>query len=69
MNVMRKVIHDSELPARLPIYPTITLWLLLDRTETAGWVWGATGVLMLFVWIGSFIRLFTQHQTRIWPSK
>jgi hypothetical protein len=68
MSVNRKVVHASELPVRLPIYPTITLWLLLDRTEAPGWVWGATGVLMLIVWIGAVIQLSTQHQTRIWPQ-
>jgi hypothetical protein len=65
---MRKVIASSELPPRLPIYPTLTLWLVLEKTEAAGWIWGATGCVMLFVWIACLIGFFTTKATRIWPD-
>lgn len=36
----RKVISDACLPVRLPIYPTVTVLLLLDRFHAPGWLWG-----------------------------
>jgi hypothetical protein len=35
-------LHPNNLPTRLPVWPAITLWLVLDRAQAPGWVWGAT---------------------------
>jgi hypothetical protein len=43
----RKVIHKKNLPVHLPLSLTIALYLLLDRSNAPGWVWGALGVLLL----------------------
>lgn len=38
----KTVIHPKRLPMRLPINPwtPLTLWLVLDRLQPEGWVWG-----------------------------
>lgn len=46
----RKVFSPLNLPARMPLGATIIMWLLLDRLQPAGWIWGAIAVLLLFLW-------------------
>lgn len=47
---VRRVIDAAHLPMRMPLWPTATLWLLLDRLQMPGWVWGATGLFILTAW-------------------
>lgn len=46
----RRVISAKNLPMRMPLWPTLTLWLLLDRWHSPAWVWGALGAFIVFVW-------------------
>lgn len=47
--------HPNNLPARLPIWPAAIIWLVLDRTQPPGWVWGAVGVFVVLWFIGAVI--------------
>lgn len=51
----RKVISPKSLPTRLPVTFTMVLGLLLDRYDAPGWVWGATGAIMLLIWVAAAI--------------
>lgn len=53
-----KVLPHKRLPTRLPIWNTATAWLLLDRGQAPGWLWGAVGVLLAIVWFFSFVLIF-----------
>lgn len=46
----RKVFSSLNLPARMPLGASLIMWLLLDRLQPPGWVWGAVTVLLLFLW-------------------
>lgn len=56
----RKVIHVKHLPARLPLFQTLVAWLMLDRFQAPGWVWGVVGTFFALVWIGTVISMATQ---------
>lgn len=47
----RRVIDASCLPLRMPLLPSIVLWLLLDRLQAPGFVWGIVGTIMALLWI------------------
>jgi hypothetical protein len=46
-----KVVHRKNLPASLPIFPTMTFWLILDRLHAPQWLWGVIGTILVLVWI------------------
>lgn len=50
-----KVIKRSNLPVRLPILHTLVWWLVFERLDAAGWVWGATGAVIVILWIAVII--------------
>lgn len=60
-----RVIARKNLPARIPVFSTVVLWLLLDRLGVRGvWVgviwtlWGVWVLIAVFVF-------FMQHETDI----
>jgi hypothetical protein len=46
----REVFAVRNLPGRMPLGITLLLWLLLDRLQPKGWVWGAVSVLVVMLW-------------------
>jgi hypothetical protein len=52
-----KEIHPKYLPSRLPIWQTPIVFLLCDRFDAPGWVWGIAGTLLVITWIGAVIAL------------
>lgn len=58
-----KVVPFSQLPMRLPIWPTAVLYLLLDRFNPPGWVWGAAGAIMALLWVICSIAIYKQEET------
>ncbi len=64
----RKVISYKSLPVRFPVVPTVVALLVLDRLKAPGWIVGAVGVVLAFMWIGAFALLWQQIQTDIFPE-
>jgi hypothetical protein len=60
-----KVIDSENLPARLPLWSSITVWLLLDRLQAPGWVYGVMGTLFAIIWIAAIVKFFRQTETKI----
>jgi len=56
-----KVISYKQIPVRIPTVPTIVAWLLLDRLQAAGWVWGVVGTMFALIWISSVTTFFMQE--------
>ncbi len=54
-----QVIAFKYLPPRLPILLGIVLWLLLDRLQPPGWVWGGAwtvyGLYVVLIVTGMFM--------------
>ena len=68
MSGKKKVIPYKSLPARLPGWATVVLWLWLDRIKAPGWLWGAAVVLMAIFWIRSIAEWFQQKETEVWTE-
>lgn len=50
----RKVVHGKNLAMRSPVLTILVFWLVLDRLDAPGWVWGVVGtiaVVLLLAWI------------------
>lgn len=60
-----KVIASKNLPMRPPLWTSLVAWLLLDRFQPPGWVWGAVGCLFAFAWIVYFCTLFVHESTEL----
>lgn len=61
----RRVISANQLPIRVPVFQTMTLWLFLDRLQPSLLVWGVVGTLWCIAMIGALVLVFTQKPTAI----
>lgn len=61
----KRVIAYDNLPARLPIWVSVTTWLLLDRFKPAGWVWGVVGTIFVFAWIICIIDVCREKRIKL----
>lgn len=61
----KKVINNSNLPGRLSLIQPLVFWLVLERLDAAGWVWGVVGCLVVIIWILQIVGLFIQDQVDI----
>jgi len=66
---MSKVIARKNLPVRLPLFPTITLWLLLDKLQSPGYVWGIVGTLMALIWIAAIFMIIKEKEVNVLENK
>lgn len=48
---MRYAISYNNMPVTFPIFPTLTVWLLLDRLQPPGWVWGTVSTIFGLYWL------------------
>lgn len=59
------VIKRTSLPAQSPVLFTAVMWLLLDRLDSPGWVWGSVGLLVVLMWIGTVMRWATDSDADV----
>lgn len=55
MKTKRRVISRTNMPARLPVWQTVTLVLVLDRVGVPGWLWGVALALTGVVWVLTYV--------------
>lgn len=60
-----KVISNKNLPARPPLWSSMTAWLMLDRFDAPGWVYGVVGCLFVLLWIFYFCTWVTHEATEL----
>lgn len=61
----KKVISHKNMPARLPIFQTITTLLALEHWNAPQWLWGAIGLFYLIVWCIGIYLVCTQEEIEI----
>ena len=61
----RNVISRKNLPTSSPVTFVAVLYLLLDKFNAPGWVWGSVGLLMLFIFIAWITSMVTDTQIDI----
>jgi hypothetical protein len=59
------VIRYDNLPVRIPVWPTITAALALDRIGAHPIIWGAVGMLFLLYWAGVIYRFATTDSMHV----
>jgi len=57
MKKKKRVIAYSSLPTRLPMWPTIVLYLLLEHLQASGLVQGIVYTLLALWWIGALASM------------
>jgi hypothetical protein len=53
-----RFIKAGNLPPQGILSSPVLWWLFLDRMDAPGWVWGAMGLLLLFITVVSVWTLF-----------
>lgn len=64
MKRKQPVVNRVELPTRSPTIHGAVLYLLLDRFDAAGWVWGVAGTLYVLLVVASVIQIFFREKQR-----
>lgn len=58
----KKVLSNSNLPTRLPIWSSMTCWLALEHWNAPQWLYGALGLFFLISWVTSIVGLATEEK-------
>lgn len=62
---MKKVLSWQQMPMRSPLILSMVTWLMLDRFDAVGWVYGVVGTMVVILWIAFFCSLWTFTPTKI----
>lgn len=65
----KRVVPSKNLKTKSPITVGVVYWLLLDRLDAPGWVYGVVGTIAvswLFVWVLSW---FFEVETEVFPEE
>jgi hypothetical protein len=63
-----KVVAHKNLPAKLPIVGTMVWWMVLDKLQAPGWLWGVAGTLGVVFWAFSITALYLQDSQDIFKN-
>ena len=63
-----KVISNSNLPSKLPIWSSITAALALDYWNAPEWMIGAVGLFFIVTWILMIIDMATQEKVDVFEE-
>jgi hypothetical protein len=61
----KKVLHRSHLPSKLPLGITCVAYLMLDKFNAVGWVWGAVGLLFALIWIAAIVAVVNEESVKL----
>jgi hypothetical protein len=65
----RKVIITKNLPGRYPLQLTVIVYLVLDKFNADGWVWGVCGAFMFILWLAAIFDNATSEKVDIFKDK
>ncbi len=63
-----KVISWKNLPTRLPVWPSIIIWLLMDRVHPPEWLVGVGYTIMVLIWIMAIVSMVTETKVDIFDK-
>lgn len=61
MKKVKKVIKRENLPSTIPLFSTLTTYLILDKFNAPEWMWGVLAFIFLLGWINSIYRIVTDE--------
>ena len=65
---MRKI-HRKNLPTRLPITPTLTIFLAMDYWNAPEWMFGAVSFSFAIMWIASIVTIWNEKTENVFENK
>jgi hypothetical protein len=60
-------IDTKHMTFGIPLQLTAIVYLLLDKFQAAGWVWGVVGTLLALIWLVGIISILTAKYVDITP--
>lgn len=57
----RKVISYKNLPAKIPVVSPVVAYLLLDKLNASGWIYGVAGTFFVLLFIACISSKITQE--------
>ena len=66
---MSKVISPKNEATKLPLWSTLIVWLVLDKTQPPQWVWGGVGTIFALIWIVCIVAIIKQEHVDIFKDK
>ncbi len=64
----RKVIAFSNISTPIPLQTTAVVYLLLDKIQAAGWIWGAVGCTLVLIWLVWIVGFFIEEEVDIFKK-
>lgn len=61
----RKALATKNAPRRLSLSFYAVVWLMMDRLQPDGWVWGVVGVLCAILFLVSLIDFITAKEIEL----
>ena len=65
----RKVIARKNFPSFPPLRDTALAYLLLAHFDAPGWVWGATGCLIVLLWIAALTLMIREEMVDLFDEE
>lgn len=63
--IQKRVISRKNLPSRVPVFQMMTVYLMLDKFDAPGWLWGVIGTFMVVALIGSLIEMHKENEVEV----
>lgn len=63
--VEKRVISRKNLPTRVPVYQAMLAYLMLDKFNSPGWVWGVVGTIFVCAIISTTIDIFKEKEVDV----
>lgn len=64
-----KVLQYNNLPTRPPAVSTALMYLLLDKYNAPGWLWGVIATLYAITWIVTIWKMIDEENVDIFDYK
>jgi len=61
----RKALSGKNAPRSIRLSFYAVVWLLMDRLQPAGWVWGAVGLTCAILFVVSVIDFFAAEEVEL----
>lgn len=59
------VLSRKQMPTSVPVFETLTLFLILERFNAPQYVWGAIGVVWIFIFIACVVSVIKQKYVEL----
>ena len=69
MKKKNKVISCNNLPTKLPVFQTLTCWLVLEKLNASLFLYGVVSTILIIAWIGSIFGIVNEEKIDLFKDK